>query len=153
MFSILIIATRNKNKVREFRDERLERAPAGALAFGGRVLPGAPVTGYPPPKYLNSPESPVFKKIKEEGKTSKAPLTDSFLRYPNNKYALLSAMRAVNQIISYDLPFIFAALTPVLLAGSTVGQIGMIPRDAEEMEDHLRPPGSVSTYKVAVPWP
>ena len=25
----------------------------------------------------------------------------------NNKYALLSAMRAVNQIISYDLPFIF----------------------------------------------
>ena len=36
----------------------------------------------------------------------------------NNKYALLSAMRAVNQLISYDLPFIFAALTPVLLAGS-----------------------------------
>jgi NADH-quinone oxidoreductase subunit H len=36
----------------------------------------------------------------------------------NNKYALLSAMRAVNQIISYDLPFIFAALVPVLLAGS-----------------------------------
>jgi NADH-quinone oxidoreductase subunit H len=35
----------------------------------------------------------------------------------NNKYALLSAMRAVNQIISYDLPFIFAALVPVLLAG------------------------------------
>ena len=36
----------------------------------------------------------------------------------NNKYALISAMRAVNQVISYDLPFIFAALTPVLLAGS-----------------------------------
>jgi NADH-quinone oxidoreductase subunit H len=36
----------------------------------------------------------------------------------NNKYALLSAMRAVNQVISYDLPFIFASLTPVLLAGS-----------------------------------
>jgi NADH-quinone oxidoreductase subunit H len=36
----------------------------------------------------------------------------------NNKYALLSAMRAVNQIISYDLPFIFAALVPVMLAGS-----------------------------------
>ena len=28
----------------------------------------------------------------------------------NNKYALLSAMRAVNQVISYDLPFIFSAL-------------------------------------------
>jgi NADH-quinone oxidoreductase subunit H len=36
----------------------------------------------------------------------------------NNKYALLSAMRAVNQIIAYDLPFIFSALVPVLLAGS-----------------------------------
>ena len=27
-------------------------------------------------------------------------------------------MRAVNQIISYDLPFIMAALVPVMLAGS-----------------------------------
>jgi len=36
----------------------------------------------------------------------------------NNKYALLSAMRAVNQIISYDLPFIMTALVPVMLAGS-----------------------------------
>jgi NADH-quinone oxidoreductase subunit H len=35
----------------------------------------------------------------------------------NNKYALISAMRAVNQIISYDLPFVFAAIVPVLLAG------------------------------------
>jgi len=39
-------------------------------------------------------ESPVFKKIKEEGKTSKAPLTDSFLRYPNNKYVLLALVGA-----------------------------------------------------------
>src|ERR671930_199291 len=36
----------------------------------------------------------------------------------NNKYALLSAMRGVNQIISYVLPFVFAALVPVVLAGS-----------------------------------
>ena len=36
----------------------------------------------------------------------------------NNKYALLSAMRAVNQIISYDLPFVFASLVPVVLVGS-----------------------------------
>ncbi len=36
----------------------------------------------------------------------------------NNKYALISAMRAVNQIISYDLPFLLAALIPVLLTGS-----------------------------------
>jgi len=32
------------------------------IAFGGRILPGTPVTGDPPPKYLNSPESPIFKK-------------------------------------------------------------------------------------------
>ena len=36
----------------------------------------------------------------------------------NNKYALLSAMRGVNQIISYEVPFILAALVPVLLAGA-----------------------------------
>ncbi|HET8541079.1 MAG TPA: MFS transporter [Anaeromyxobacter sp.] len=43
---------------------------------------------------LKLQESPVFKKIKSEGKTSKAPLTDSFLRYPNNKYALLALLGA-----------------------------------------------------------
>ncbi len=43
---------------------------------------------------LKLQESPVFKKIKAEGKTSKAPLTDSFLRYPNNKYALLALLGA-----------------------------------------------------------
>ena len=33
------------------------------VAFSGRILPGTPVTGdTPPPKYLNSPESPIFKK-------------------------------------------------------------------------------------------
>jgi NADH-quinone oxidoreductase subunit H len=36
----------------------------------------------------------------------------------NNKYALLSAMRAVNQIIAYEVPFILVALVPVVLAGS-----------------------------------
>src|SRR5436190_4819604 len=36
----------------------------------------------------------------------------------NNKYALISAMRAVNQIISYDLPFLFSAMVPVMLTGS-----------------------------------
>ena len=32
------------------------------IAFGGRVLPGAVGSGDPPPKYLNSPESPIFHK-------------------------------------------------------------------------------------------
>ena len=32
------------------------------VAFGGRILPGRPVSDDPPPKYLNSPESPLFRK-------------------------------------------------------------------------------------------
>ncbi len=39
-------------------------------------------------------ESPVFLKMKAEGKGSKAPLSDSFLKYPNNKYALLALLGA-----------------------------------------------------------
>jgi len=34
-------------------------------------------------------ESPVFKKMKEEGKASRAPLTESFLRWPNLKIVIL----------------------------------------------------------------
>jgi MFS family permease len=37
-------------------------------------------------------ESPIFRQMKEEGKASKAPLTESFLRYPNNKYVLLALL-------------------------------------------------------------
>ena len=37
--------------------------PTGrVVAFGGRILPGRPAAGDPPPKYLNSPESPLFHK-------------------------------------------------------------------------------------------
>ena len=39
-------------------------------------------------------ESPIFQKMKAEGKGSKQPLTDSFLRYPNNKYVLLALLGA-----------------------------------------------------------
>ena len=39
-------------------------------------------------------ETPIFQKMKEEGKGSKAPLTDSFFRYPNNKYVLLALLGA-----------------------------------------------------------
>jgi len=39
-------------------------------------------------------ESPVFQKMKAEGKGSKSPLRDSFLRYPNNKYVLLALLGA-----------------------------------------------------------
>jgi hypothetical protein len=35
-------------------------------------------------------ETPIFQRMKEEGKGSKAPLTESFVHYPNNKYVLLA---------------------------------------------------------------
>ncbi|MCA0434604.1 MAG: MFS transporter [Proteobacteria bacterium] len=39
-------------------------------------------------------ESPVFQRIKAEGKGSKSPIRDSFFKYPNNKYALLALLGA-----------------------------------------------------------
>jgi MFS family permease len=39
-------------------------------------------------------ESPLFQRMKAQGKGSKSPLTDSFLRYPNNKYVLLALFGA-----------------------------------------------------------
>jgi MFS family permease len=39
-------------------------------------------------------ESPVFARMKSEGKGSDSPLTDSFFRYPNNKYVLLALLGA-----------------------------------------------------------
>ena len=39
-------------------------------------------------------ESPVFARMKAEGKGSTSPLTNSFLRYPNNKYVLLALLGA-----------------------------------------------------------
>jgi MFS family permease len=43
---------------------------------------------------LKLQESPVFKRMKEEGKGSDSPLIDSFCRYPNNKYVLLALLGA-----------------------------------------------------------
>jgi len=39
-------------------------------------------------------ESPIFQKMKSEGKGSKSPLTDSFFKYPNNKFVLLALLGA-----------------------------------------------------------
>jgi len=39
-------------------------------------------------------ETPIFRKMVAEGKGSKAPLTESFFRYPNNKYVLLALLGA-----------------------------------------------------------
>jgi MFS family permease len=43
---------------------------------------------------LKLQESPVFQKMKSEGKGSTQPLTDSFVKYPNNKYVLLALLGA-----------------------------------------------------------
>ena len=39
-------------------------------------------------------ESPVFQKMKAEGRGSATPIRDSFFKYPNNKYALLALLGA-----------------------------------------------------------
>src|SRR3954469_25301523 len=39
-------------------------------------------------------ESPIFQQMKAEGKGSKSPLTDSFMKYPSNKYVLLALLGA-----------------------------------------------------------
>jgi MFS family permease len=43
---------------------------------------------------LKLQESPVFQKMKSEGKGSTQPLTDSFFKYPNNKFVLLALLGA-----------------------------------------------------------
>lgn len=40
-------------------------------------------------------ETPIFQKMKAEGKGSKRPLTESFFHYPNNKYVALALLGAV----------------------------------------------------------
>jgi MFS family permease len=39
-------------------------------------------------------ESPVFQRMKDEGRRSTRPLTESFFHYPNNKYVLLALLGA-----------------------------------------------------------
>lgn len=39
-------------------------------------------------------ESPVFAKMRDEGRGSKAPIRESFFHYPNNKYVLLALLGA-----------------------------------------------------------
>ena len=41
-------------------------------------------------------ESPVFQKMKDEGKTSKAPLTEAFGKWPNLKQVIIALFGTVN---------------------------------------------------------
>lgn len=43
---------------------------------------------------LRLDESPVFQRMKSQGKGSKKPLSDSFLRYPNNRYVAIALFGA-----------------------------------------------------------
>ncbi len=43
---------------------------------------------------LKLQESPIFSRMKAQGKRSKAPITESFARYPNNKYVALALFGA-----------------------------------------------------------
>ena len=43
---------------------------------------------------LKLQESPIFQRMKSQGKRSKQPLVDSFFRYPNNKYVAIALFGA-----------------------------------------------------------
>ena len=61
----LVVRRANGGLLDRFRDRVMFPItdPTGrVIAFGGRILPGRPVAGDPPPKYLNSPDSPLFHK-------------------------------------------------------------------------------------------
>jgi MFS family permease len=68
-------------------------------------------------------ESPVFQRMKAEGKGSKAPLRDSFLKYPNNKYVLLATLGATigQGVVWYTGQFyaLFFLLITLKLDGAT----------------------------------
>ena len=75
---------------------RMMISPADYSSWGWRLpfLVSAVLLIYSIWVRLKLNESPIFKKMKEEGKASKSPLTDSFLKYPNNKFVLLALLGA-----------------------------------------------------------
>ena len=75
---------------------RSEMAPSAFAEWGWRIpfIVSAALLIFSVWIRLKLNESPVFQKMKAEGKGSTSPLTDSFLRYPNNKYVLLALLGA-----------------------------------------------------------
>ena len=75
---------------------RLTQSPATFSTWGWRIafwfsIPLLVISIY---IRLKLNESPLFQRMKSQGKRSKSPLKDSFLRYPNNKYVFLALFGA-----------------------------------------------------------
>jgi MFS family permease len=75
---------------------RYNMDPVAFKAWGWRIpfLGSAILLAFSVWVRLKLNESPVFLRIKAEGKASTSPLRDSFLKYPNNKLALLALLGA-----------------------------------------------------------
>ena len=71
---------------------RSQMTPAEFDAWGWRIpfLVSAVLLGFSVWIHLSLAESPAFRAMKEEGKGSTSPLTESFLRWPNLKIVLLA---------------------------------------------------------------
>ncbi len=75
---------------------RFTMAPATFSSWGWRIafwlsIPLLLISIY---IRLKLNESPIFRRMKSQGKASKSPLTDSFFKYPNNKYVALALFGA-----------------------------------------------------------
>lgn len=62
-----------------------------------------------------------------------------------NKYSMLGAMRAIAQMISYEIPLVISALTVVMMTGSL-----SLPKIVEDQ--HWRVFGVLHTWNVFTPW-
>jgi MFS family permease len=71
---------------------RWQLSPAAFASWGWRIpfWLSLVLLGFSLYIRLRLQESPSFRKMKAEGRGSKNPLTESFLRYPNNKYVALA---------------------------------------------------------------
>ena len=66
-----------------------------------------------------------------------------------NKYSLLGAMRAIAQMISYELPLILCTLPPVMMVGS-LSLVDLV--DHQSRTFSLGPLGGLSQWHVFTPW-
>jgi MFS family permease len=82
--------------LRWFSDPAWFKDGTGGIIAGWRIpfLASIVLLGFSVWIRLKLNESPVFQKMKSEGRGSKTPIRDSFFKSPNNKYALLALLGA-----------------------------------------------------------